>query len=125
MVIALIALLATASIVALGTLFEKGSEGVAKAWVTTTAKTALVSYRLATGHYPTTEEGLNALITPPERDRQKIKAKLFDTSKIPDDPWGKPYQYRFPGTKNTSGYDVYSCGPDGQDGTADDIGNWD
>jgi general secretion pathway protein G len=43
---------------------------------------------------------------------------------IPLDPWRQPYQYRFPGVKNKTGYDLWSKGPDEQDGTADDIGNW-
>jgi general secretion pathway protein G len=125
MVIALIALLATASIVALGKLFGQGQEGIAKTWVTTTAKTALFGYRMAVGRFPTTEEGMKALVQAPESASGRWKGPYFETSKVPDDPWGNPYQYRNPGTKNTSSYDVYSMGPDGKDGTADDIGNWD
>jgi general secretion pathway protein G len=44
-------------------------------------------------------------------------------NKIPLDPWKHPYQYRYPGTKNTDGYDVFSLGPDGVE-SGDDIGNW-
>jgi general secretion pathway protein G len=40
------------------------------------------------------------------------------------DPWDNPYKYEAKGKKNSGGYDVWSSGPDGQDGTADDIGNW-
>ena len=40
------------------------------------------------------------------------------------DPWDNPYKYDSKGKKNSGGYDVWSTGPDGQDGTADDIGNW-
>ena len=43
---------------------------------------------------------------------------------VPRDPWGNAYQYRFPGQHNASGYDLYSFGPDGQDGGGDDIDNW-
>ena len=42
---------------------------------------------------------------------------------VPNDPWGKPYVYRYPGTNNTNGYDLYSLGPDGREGN-DDIDNW-
>jgi len=125
MVIALIALLATVAIVALGKLFNQGEEGVAKAWVTSTAKTALWGYKMAVGRFPSTEEGLKALVQAPSSAGERWKGPYFDPARLPDDPWGKPYQYRFPGTKNTASYDVYSLGPDGQDGTADDIGNWD
>lgn len=125
MVIALIALLATVSIVALGRLFGQGEVGVAKTWVTSTAKTSLWGYKMAVGRFPTTEEGLKALIQAPASAGERWKGPYFDPPKLPNDPWGSPYQYRYPGTKNTSGYDVYSFGPDGQDGTADDIGNWD
>jgi general secretion pathway protein G len=41
-----------------------------------------------------------------------------------NDPWGNPYVYRCPGQHNTSGYDLYSFGPDGQEGGGDDIDNW-
>lgn len=125
MVIALIALLATVGIVALGNLFSQGQEGVAKTWVTSTAKTALWGYRMAVGRFPTTEEGLAALVRAPEGAGERWKGPYLETSKVPVDPWGKPYQYRYPGTKNPSSYDVFSLGPDGQEGTADDIGNWD
>ncbi len=40
------------------------------------------------------------------------------------DPWGNEYQYKNPGEFNEDSYDLYSMGPDGEDGTDDDIGNW-
>ena len=43
---------------------------------------------------------------------------------VPKDPWGNPYLYRQPGRHNTTGYDLYSFGPDGQEGGGDDIDNW-
>ena len=44
--------------------------------------------------------------------------------KKPADPWGRPYQYKFPGEHNSDTYDLYSTGKDGQAGTEDDIKNW-
>ena len=44
--------------------------------------------------------------------------------KIPLDPWGEPYQYRYPGTRNKNDYDLFSKRLDRQPDTADDIGNW-
>jgi len=43
---------------------------------------------------------------------------------VPSDPWGNQYVYSIPGKHNTSGYDLYSYGADGQDGGTDDIDNW-
>ena len=43
---------------------------------------------------------------------------------IPADPWGRPFRYQSPGRHNTASYDLWSLGPDGRDGTPDDIGNW-
>jgi general secretion pathway protein G len=43
---------------------------------------------------------------------------------LPVDPWGNGYIYSIPGTKNVNKYDVRSKGPDGQEGTDDDVGNW-
>lgn len=48
----------------------------------------------------------------------------LDVSKIPIDPWQNDYKFAAPGKKNPDGFDVWSLGPDGQDGTDDDIGNW-
>jgi general secretion pathway protein G len=45
--------------------------------------------------------------------------------KIGLDPWDNEYRFAAPGKHNTEGFDVWSVGPDGQDGSADDIGNWD
>lgn len=74
-------------------------------------------YRLSNGgRYPTTAEGLQVLVSPP-------KGKPFmDT--LPKDPWGADYIYTLPGVKNPTKFDVRSKGPDGQEGTEDDIGNW-
>ena len=44
--------------------------------------------------------------------------------KLPEDPWGNPYIYYYPGKHNPNAYDLLSVGPDGKEGTDDDIGNW-
>jgi len=80
------------------------------------------------GAYPSTSEGLQALITVPAGNADRWRGPYImvkgDQNKILLDPWGNPYQYRYPGIHNTTGYDLWSKGPDGRDGTADDIGNW-
>jgi len=72
--------------------------------------------------YPTTQEGLQALVTQPSG--LKDWHGPYIKRGVPNDPWGKPYVYKFPGEKNTSYYDLYSLGPDGQEGGGDDIDNW-
>jgi general secretion pathway protein G len=56
---------------------------------------ALDQYRLDTGHYPTTEQGLNALVMRPENEPKW--AGQYLRKAVPADPWGKPYVYRTPG----------------------------
>ena len=48
----------------------------------------------------------------------------MNTPDMLNDPWGRPYRYRHPGMHNEDGYDLWSVGLDGADGTADDICNW-
>jgi general secretion pathway protein G len=85
-------------------------------------KTALDAYEVANGSYPTTEQGLQALISNPDPGTLKNWTQLLSEGKVPPDPWGTAYVYRSPGTNGKS-FDLYSCGPDKQDGTSDDIGN--
>jgi len=84
---------------------------------------ALDQFRLDTGRYPSTEEGLAALITCPA-NLQKWDGPYL-TKSLPADPWGNPYIYKIPGTHGD--YDLLSYGKDGQpggDGDAADITNW-
>ena len=125
-VIALIALLASATIGGLTGIFGGQQEKVAKLFVDQNIKTPLVSYRLDVGNYPSTEEGLNALVKAPAGKEKKWKGPYLEAREVPADPWDNTYKYRFPGSKNVNGargYDVWSLGPDGVE-SADDIGNW-
>lgn len=84
---------------------------------------ALDQYRLDTGHYPSSEQGLAALNARPANEVKWEGPYL--KKNVPDDPWGKPYLYKQPGEH--SEYDLYSYGKDGQPGgTGDtvDITNW-
>ena len=83
-------------------------------------------YRLDIGRYPTTEQGVKALVEKPTSEPvpQNWKAGGYLDS-VPKDPWGNPYQYANPGTR--SEIDVYSFGADGKPGGTGndaDIGNW-
>ena len=83
---------------------------------------ALNLYRLDNGHYPTTDQGLEALVRKPTSNPLP-RAWNEDgyLEKIPLDPWNNPYQYLSPGTRGK--IDVWSLGPDGEP-SDDDIGNW-
>ena len=100
-------------------------ERAASLFVSSTAKVAFATFRFACGRYPTTNEGFLALVVCPESVREVWTGPYLNLSRaeVPKDPWGRPYQYRSPGIKNLSSYDVWSLGPDGIV-SADDIGNW-
>ena len=81
--------------------------------------TQLKLYESVNGFYPTTEQGLQALVTQPSSEpRPSHWYQLF--KEIPKDPWGNNYIYLNPGRKNPNGYDLYSAGPDRKADTADD-----
>jgi general secretion pathway protein G len=80
---------------------------------------ALQSYRLDMGRFPTSSQGLRALVTAPSEDAAKWRGPYLQ-SEPPPDPWGSAYQYRHPGT-NGRDYDLYSLGRDrAQGGSGDD-----
>lgn len=84
---------------------------------------ALDQYRLDTGRYPSTETGLNALVTKPSSEAKWSGPYLKKA--VPLDPWGRAYQYKSPGDHGD--FDLISFGKDGQPGgagEAEDIKNW-
>ncbi|MFT3848694.1 MAG: type II secretion system major pseudopilin GspG [Propionivibrio sp.] len=84
---------------------------------------AMEAYRLDVGHYPTTEQGLDALMAVPS-GTIKWQGPYLKKA-VPPDPWGKPYYYKQPGEHGD--FDIYSFGRDGQMGGENedaDIGNW-
>lgn len=86
---------------------------------------ALDMYKLDNHRFPTTEQGLDALVNKPTSSPEpKSYRKDGYIKDLPQDPWGNDYMYINPGAHNSSRYDLYSLGPDGEDGTDDDIGNW-
>ena len=83
--------------------------------------TQLRLYESVNGFVPTTEQGLQALVTQPSTDPRPTRwYQLF--KELPQDPWNSDYIYLSPGRKNPTGYDLYSAGPDRKPDTADD--NW-
>jgi general secretion pathway protein G len=84
---------------------------------------ALDQYRIDTGHYPSTEQGLAALNSKPA-DEARWDGPYLKKA-VPDDPWGKPYQYRAPGEHGE--LDLFSFGRDGAPGGSGqdaDLNNW-
>jgi general secretion pathway protein G len=124
-VLAILGLLATLAISNLDTLFGGARKDTAEMFVKQSLRVPLQSYSIHMGSYPSTADGLQALMTAPANKADRWRGPyLKEDSGIPLDPWKQPYMYRFPGVKNKNGYDLWSKGPDEQDGTADDIGNW-
>lgn len=88
-----------------------------------TLENALDMYKLDNNHFPSTQQGLNALVEQPSgspqpgnyRDNGYIR-------RLPQDPWGNEYLMQSPG--EFGDIDIFSAGPDGQAGSDDDIGNW-
>ena len=84
---------------------------------------ALTAYEASAGRPPSTDQGLDALVNKPTKPPVPDKWHAY-LDEMPKDPWKQDYKYRWPATKSKKQYDIWSVGPDGQDNTADDIGNW-
>jgi len=100
----------------------KGKQSAAKAQIELLGQ-SLDHFRLDAGRYPTTQEGLNALITNP--GVTNWDGPYLKKNEVPKDPWGKAYTYQCPGTHGE--YDLYSYGLDGTpggEGENKDILSW-
>jgi general secretion pathway protein G len=84
-------------------------------------KTPLDAYQLDIGNYPTSGEGLQALLAPPGdlMNQTKWQGPYLEADAIPLDPWGNYYQYAYPGMHHSDGYDIWTISPEGVE-----IGNW-
>ena len=125
-VLAIIGLIAGLVVTRVGNVFDKSQESVARLFVRQSMTQPLTVYRLDMGSYPSTSEGLAALVTAPTGAGERWRGPYMEApgGKLPLDPFGQPYEYRCPGVKNPSGYDLFSRGLDKLPDTADDIGNW-
>ncbi len=88
-----------------------------------TMETALDMYRMHNAKYPSTEQGLKALVEKPADAKNWPENGYLKDKAVPADPWGNAYKYLNPGTHGNP-IDVFSLGPDGREGGEDDIGNW-
>ncbi len=102
---------------------EQAKEAIAKADVQVNIATALKLYELDNGMYPTTDQGLAALIAKPAIGSvpSNWNGPYVETKSIID-PWGQHYMYKYPGTRGID-YDLYSMGKTGQDDESN-ISNW-
>ncbi|MDD5348093.1 MAG: type II secretion system major pseudopilin GspG [Candidatus Omnitrophica bacterium] len=100
---------------------EQARVQAAKADILSNIATALKLYELDNGEFPSTAEGLKAL-----RDKPASGASWRGPylDKDPVDPWGHEYKYKYPSEHQMADYDLYSTGKDGQEGTTDDVSNW-
>ena len=88
-------------------------------------ESALERFYVHMDRYPSTEEGLKVLVEAPPGDDKKWRGPYVQ--QLRPDPWGNPYQYRYPGVHHANSYDLWSRGADNQDGgegQGADIGNW-
>lgn len=104
---------------------EQARVAAARADIDANLSTALDLYELDNGQYPTSEQGLNALLA--KSSSSPVPANwhgpYLKKKRIPLDPWGREYKYAAPGINNTEEFDLSSYGPDGVE-SQDDIVNW-
>jgi general secretion pathway protein G len=125
LVVVIIGLLVGVAVVRLGARSGEAKKVAAQRQIDA-YKTAIGLYELDNGFYPTTEQGLQALITQPTTVPipNNWKGPYLDPPVLRKDPWLHDYLYRYPGVKNSAGFDLYSPGINGVEGDDDDIGNW-
>ena len=87
-------------------------------------ESALAMYKLNAGMFPTTQQGLKALVEKPTTSPQPRRYQSIMKS-VPLDPWSAEYIYRFPGKKRANDFEIISKGPDGQENTGDDLSSQD
>jgi general secretion pathway protein G len=125
LVVIIIGILAGIAVPRLVKRLDEAKKSTAKTEVNGSLAQVLDLYELDAGTFPTTDQGLKALIEKPTSspEPQAWKGPYLKKKKIPKDPWGKEYIYTCPG-EHSNDYDLSSAGPDGVAGNADDITNW-
>ena len=104
---------------------EQARNIAARTDIESNLSTALDLYKIDIGQYPTTEQGLGALLTAPTASPVPTQwnGPYLKKKKVPKDPWGRDYVYVSPGVNNPESYDLSSLGPNGTEGS-NDITNW-
>jgi general secretion pathway protein G len=120
LVLAIVGLLVGAAVVSFGGVLEGGKNTTAKGHISS------INPRCALTRWTTCSCPPPQQVCPPRgKSEQSRRSWRPSSRKLPIDPWGNPYHYRRPGTKDKGGFDVYSAGPDGIADNADDMGSWD
>jgi len=119
LVLAIIAVLVGMGIFSMVGVIEDANIGKAKGDIKT-MEIQVVRYKTMMNSYPSS---LEDMVRRPGNAKGAWRPLMQEGGL--KDAWGQPYQFRSPGKHNPTGYDIYSKGPDQQDGTVDDIGNWD
>jgi general secretion pathway protein G len=128
-VVIIIGLLTTIVGAAIFQQVDKGRVTTAKAQINS-LEGVLELYRMDAGRFPTTEQGLEALIAAPSGDnapRNYPPGGYLKGGRVPLDPWSNPYFYEAPGQHNPHSFDLWSEGADGTaggQGVEADVGNW-
>lgn len=129
LVITILGILAAFVVPNLMTVGDEAKKDAARAQVGKSGSLAMAlgTFQLKVGRLPTTDEGLRALVEKPD-DTEEFQrwVQLIDDPRELKDPWGEEYQYKGPDDAefNQGRYDLFSKGPDKDEGTDDDIGNW-
>ena len=122
LVVIIIGILAAVVIPSLAGRSEEARIVAAKQEIIGALGLALDIYEQDTGSYPTTKQGLEALVSAPG-GVQNWRGVYLKAGSVPKDPWGNPYEYIFPSTRFPGLYELSSNGPDGAPDTDDDISN--
>ncbi len=123
-VVIIIAALSAMVVPRLSNRSEQAKIAVAEADINSNIGLALKLYKLDNGRYPTTAQGLKALLVKPSATPTPKNWNGPYLENEPLDPWKTEYGYKYPGANNTDGYDLYSLGADAIEDSEDDITNW-
>jgi general secretion pathway protein G len=124
-VVMIILLLVGVAITQIGGTTTVAREKAVEAMIKGSFKQTLGMYNMENGMYPSTEQGLKALVEKPGSDPVPASWRPYlEDKNVPKDPWGKDYIYVCPGTHNPDSYDLSSPGKDGIAGNENDITNW-
>ncbi|MEI6875688.1 MAG: type II secretion system major pseudopilin GspG [Verrucomicrobiia bacterium] len=124
LVVVIIGMLLTVATVKIQGNAEKARLTAARSDIEGSLRTALGLYELDNGRFPSTEQGLKALVEKPTSEPQPPSWRQYLEKKTPPkDPWGRDYVYACPGVHNVDSYDLSSLGKDGVE-SEDDVRNW-
>lgn len=124
LVLVILVVIASLAVTAYGPVRKQANVKAARAQIGV-FESALGLFQVNIGDYPSTDQGLEALReAPSDLNDPDAWAGPYLQKAVPNDPWGQPYQYEYPGTHDENMPDIWSMGPDMVEGTDDDVGNW-